>query len=501
MAAGGSAPGVRTGIRGLDDVVGGGLPANRMYLVQGDPGVGKTTIGLQFLLNGLAAGEHGLYVTLSETAEELEAVARSHGWDLSGITVHEVMPSASLLLAEDDSTLFQPSEIELGETTRAILTEIERTGATRVVVDSLSEIRLLSQSALRYRRQILALKHFFAGRHITVLLLDDGTSEAGDIHLQSIAHGVIRIEHLAPLYGAERRRLRIVKLRGVSFRGGFHDMKIETGGVVVFPRLVAAEHQSTFPFDPATSGLPELDALLGGGLDRGTTNLIMGPAGSGKSSIAAQYAAAAAQRGEAAYIFTFEEGLGTLLRRSELLHIPLRAGVDDGRVVVQQVNPAELTPGEFATLVRARVEQDSARVIVIDSVNGYLSSMPEENFLVLQLHELFSYLRQRGVVVILTLAQQGLIGNMANPVDVSYLSDTVILLRYFETAGEIRKAISVFKKRSGGHEPTIRELVMDAGGIRVGAPLSNFRGILTGTPIPTKSARTSASRTEDAGGR
>jgi circadian clock protein KaiC len=491
---------VKTGIRGLDDVVDGGLPANRMYLVQGDPGVGKTTIGLQFLLDGAAAGERGLYVTLSETAEELSAVAHSHGWDLGGITVHEVMPSTSLLLAEDDSTLFQPSEIELGETTRAILFEIERIGASRVVIDSLSEIRLLSQSALRYRRQILALKHFFAGKHITVLLLDDGTSEAGDIHLQSIAHGVIRVEQLAPLYGAERRRLRVVKLRGVNFRGGFHDMKIETGRVVVFPRLVAAEHLGDFPLDSASSGVPALDALLGGGLDRGTTNLIMGPAGTGKSAIAAQYATAAGDRGEAVHLFTFEEGLGTLFKRTQLLGIPLRRCVDEGRIVVQQVNPAELTPGEFAALVRTRVEQSSARVIVIDSINGYFSSMPEENFLMLQLHELFTYLRQRGVVVILTLAQHGLIGHMASPIDLSYLADTVVLLRYFEAGGEIRKAISVPKKRSGRHEQSIRELAMDGGGIRLGPPLSNFRGILTGTPEYLGGSRPSRAERDDAAG-
>jgi circadian clock protein KaiC len=491
---------VKTGITGLDDVLGGGLPVNRMYLIQGDPGVGKTTIGLEFLLAGAALGERGLYVTLSETAEELSAVAEAHGWNLDTLTVHEVMPDGALLLAEDDSTLFQPAEIELGETTRAILREIERTGASRVVIDSLSEIRLLSQSPLRYRRQILALKHFFAGKHITVLLLDDGTSEAGDIHLQSIAHGVIRVEQLAPLYGAERRRLRVVKLRGVKFRGGFHDMKIETGRVVVFPRLVAGEHHAEFDIEPASSGVGALDDLLGGGLDRGTTNLIMGPAGTGKSAIAAQFAAAAAGRGEPVYIFTFEEGLGTLFKRTELLGIPLRAHVDSGRAVVQQVNPAELSPGEFAAFVRSRVERDGARMIVIDSINGYFSSMPEENFLMLQLHELFSYLRQLGVVVILTLAQHGLVGQMESPIDLSFLADTVVLLRYFEAAGEIRKAISVPKKRSGVHEPSIRELLMGRGGIRLGPPLSDFRGILIGAPEYHGAAARVPARMDDAAG-
>lgn len=474
-----------TGIPGLDDILAGGLPSHRTYVLQGSPGAGKTTIGLQFLLEGVRAGEAGLFVSLSETAEELRFAAESHGWSLESIPIHEVVP------AEDadpdaDNTLFQPAEVELGETTRSILRQVERVNPVRVVIDSLSEIRLLSQSSLRYRRQILALKRFFTGRRCTALFLDDASLEGSDAHLQTIAHGVVILEQLAPLYGADRRRLRVLKMRGVKFRGGFHDFKIETGGVAVFPRLVASEHSEPFAAEQVRSGIDSLDRLVGGGLDRGTTTLLMGPTGTGKSAIAAQYASAAASRGEHVVIFTFDEGLGTLFTRTKALGIPLDELVESGAVRVQQIDPAELTPGEFAALVRRSVEQDQARMIVIDSLNGYYNAMPEEHLLAVQLHEIFSYLRQRGVVVLLTLAQQGVMGPaLRTPLDVSYLADAVILLRYFETQGDVRKAISVLKKRSGLHETAIRQLAIDAGGLRIGEPLREFQGVLTGVPVYT----------------
>ena len=482
-----------TGIPGLDDVLAGGLPRDRMYLLQGDPGVGKTTVGLQFLRTGVASGDKGLYITLSETRNELLAVARSHGWSLDGIEIHELVPSGDL--SPDDNTLFQPSEVELGETTRDILGQIERIAPARLVVDSLAEIRLLSQSPLRYRRQILALKQFFAGRKLTVLLLDDQTAPESELQLQSIVHGVIRMEQLAPLYGSERRRLRVTKLRGVKFRGGFHDMKIDTGLVSVYPRLVASEHRQEFAPEMVPSGIPQLDQLLGGGLDRGTTALAMGPAGTGKSAIAAQYLAAAAERGEKAVFFCFEEGMGTLIHRSEALGIPIRRLMADGRLEVRQIDPAELSPGEFAQTVRDAVDA-GARLIAIDSLNGYYTAMPEENFLILQLHELFSYLRQLGVTVVLTLAQHGFIGQMGTPLDVSYLADTVILLRYYESDGAIHKAISVPKKRSGFHENSIRELTLGPDGIRVGEALRGLRGLLTGVPQSARPRKTSSARRE-----
>jgi circadian clock protein KaiC len=473
-----------TGIGGLDDILRGGLPRNYTYVLQGTPGVGKTTVGLQFLRAGVAEGEAGLFVSLSETSEELHATAATHGWSLERISVHEV--NGELAEGTGDNTLFQVSEVELGETTRRILQEVERINPARLVIDSLSELRLLSQSPLRYRRQILALKKFFAGRRCTALFLDDTGSDNGDMHLETIAHGVISLEQSAPFYGADRRRLRVMKLRGVKFREGYHDFRIETGGIRVFPRLIAKEHHFVFPNEMASSGLPSLDRLLGGGLDRGTTALVLGPAGTGKSAIAAQYASTAAARGERVGMFTFDEGLGTLYVRTRALGIPFDVHVESGAIRVKQIDPAELSPGEFTALVRSSVEDSGARVIVIDSLNGYYSAMPQEQLLAVQLHELFTYLRQRGVVVIVTMAQHGMLGpSMGTPVDVSYLADTVVLLRFFEADGEIRKAISVLKKRSGAHESAIRELEMQPGGLRVGEPLREFHGILTGTPVYT----------------
>jgi circadian clock protein KaiC len=473
---------VSTGVKGLDYVLGGGLPARRFHLVQGDPGSGKTTLGLQFLLDGMRRGERVLYVTLSETRDELRAVAQSHGWDISEVPVFELGSGVEYLNLSEQNTLFEPSEVELAEVTRALLAEFDRVRPGRVVFDSLSELRMLAQSALRYRRQLLALKQHFAEHGSTVLMADDRTSEEADLQLQSLAHGVISLDHLAPLYGAERRRMRIAKMRGVEFRGGYHDFRIEHGGIRVFPRLVAAEHHEPFDVGIVPSGVAELDTLLGGGLDRGTSALLIGPAGTGKSVLGMQYAMSAAKRGEAASIYAFDEGLNTLHNRAAALGMPIAEMMRAGRLRVQQIDPAEMSPGELIERVRDEVEARDTKVIVIDSLNGYLAAMPEEQFLVVQLHELFSFLRQRGVLVIVTVAQTGLFGQMNAPVDVSYLADTVVLLRFFEIRGEVRKAVSVLKRRMGRHASDIRELSMDAQGVRVGERLSKLEGVLTGIP-------------------
>ena len=467
----------RTGIEGLDYVLEGGLPRNRMYLIQGDPGVGKTTLGLQFLLEGARKGEKGVYIALSETADELHAVARSHGWSLDGVHVQEIVE----LLPEEENTLFHASEVELGEATRRLLEAVRRFEPTRVVFDSLSEIRLMAQGGLRYRRQILALKQFFTGRNCTVLLLEDATTTENE--LQSLVHGVISLEQLAPVYGAERRRLRVIKLRGVKYRGGNHDYRIATGGLAVFPRLVAAEHRVDFQRDAVKCGLAGLDEMLGGGIEPGTSVLFMGPPGSGKSALAMHYLAAAARRDATATYYTFDEGLGTLVERSEKLGAPVRDLVAAGRLRLHQVDPAELTPGEFASSVVDSVERHGSRVIAIDSLNGYLTAMPEEKFLTVHLHELFSTLRQRGVLTIATLAQQGFIGAMSTPIEVSYLADALLLFRYYEAQGEVRRAISVVKKRSGLHQSAIRDFALGSGGFRIGEPLYAFRGVMTGVPV------------------
>lgn len=472
-----------TGIEGLDRILNGGFPRNHVYLVQGDPGVGKTTLSLQFLLEGLRAGEKGLYITMSESAADLRAVSKSHGWDISGIQIFEHLVGEDELTGED-STIFQASEIELGPAVRTMLDEIERVKPDRVVLDSLSEIRLLAQSSLRYRKQILALKQFFDGRRITALLLDDRTSDVRDMQLQSVPHGVLELERYTPNYGTSRRRLQIVKVRGLKFRAGYHDFNIITGGIVVYPRLVAAESRMRIMQSFASSGIGDLDNLLGGGLDRGTSTLIMGPAGGGKSALATQYAVAAAARGEKAAIFTFDESLTTLFNRSDAIGYGLSDLVAAGKITVQQVDPAELLAGEFAQLVREAVEHDGAKVIVIDSLNGYLNAMPEEKYLLLHLHELLAFLGQHGVATILVYAQHGLLGaQMASTVDISYLADCVILVRYFEAHGEVRKAISVIKKRSGAHETAIRQLKITSDGLKIGPPLKQFRGVLAGVPV------------------
>ena len=472
-----------TGIEGLDDILGSGLPPDRLYLIQGDPGTGKTTLALQFLIEGVKRGEKVLFITLSETKDELAAVARSHGWDLSGVHVFELSAAQQNRSAEQN-TLFHPSEVELNEVTQVLLDEVERLGPSRVVLDSLSELRLLAQNALRFRRQILALKQHFVGKNATVILLDDRNSGAFEAQAHTVAHGVMELEQLAPEYGAERRRLRIVKLRGVSFRGGYHDLQIVHGGLKVFPRLVAAEHHEGFERSPVSSGVPQLDKLLGGGVTRGSNMLIMGPAGSGKTSLAMQYVEAAARRGEHAAMFLFDESADIMLDRADGIGLGLRQMVErDRSVTVRQIDPAEMPPGAFVSSVREAVERGNARVVVIDSLNGYLNAMPEERYLILHMHELLTYLAQRGVLTILVMAQHGMMGKMESQVDISYLSDTVLLLRYFEAMGHIRLALSAVKKRTGPHERTIREMqIVPGAGIRVGPPLVEFQGVLSGVP-------------------
>jgi circadian clock protein KaiC len=433
-------------------------------------------------LEGVRQGEPCLYVTLSESERELRTVVARHGWTLAGIDVFELVPPEASLDPDQELTLFHPAELELSETTKNILDRVTAVNPKRVVFDSLSEMRLLSQSSLRYRRQILALKNFFAGRRCTVMLLDDLSSSDHDLQLHSIAHGVITLEQLALEYGAERRRLRVVKMRGMKYRGGYHDFTIETGGLAIYPRLVAAEHHKAFLGELTSTGSSELDALLGGGIERGTSMLLIGGAGVGKSSIALTYAMAAAKRGEAVGIFAFDEGLGTVFARAAGLGMALQAHVDSGEIRMQQIDPAEMSPGEFAHMVRHCVEHDGIRVVIIDSLNGYMNAMPEERFLVLQMHELLSTLNQLGVVTILVLAQHGLMGPMQTPLDISYLSDAVLMLRYFEAVGRVRRAISVVKKRSGAHEDAIREFRLTADGVKIGPPLTEFQGILSGIP-------------------
>lgn len=475
-----------TGIAGLDDVLGGGLTPNRLYLLEGMPGSGKTTLAFQFLMEGVRRGESVLYVTLSETEEETRAVALTHGWSFEGIDVRELVPTPESLEPDEQYTMFHPSEVELGDTTQRILDDVERIKPTRLVFDSLSELRLLAGSPLRYRRQVLALKQYFAGRQCTVILLDDLTAGGHDLQVQSIAHGVILLEQNTPDYGKQRRRLSVLKYRGKDFRGGFHDYIIRRGGLDVFPRLVAAEHKLEHAGERLASELPELDRLLGGGLDRGTSTLITGPAGTGKSSIAALFAHAAAQGGERAALFIFDESERTLVSRMGALGVDLASHVEEGRILIRQVDPAEMSPGEFSNSIRVAVSDHKCSVVIIDSLNGYLHSMPNERFLVIQLHEILTYLGQQGVVTILINAQLGLIGPMQSQVEASYLADTVMLTRYFELDGEVRMAVSVVKKRGSAHERSIRELKLDAGHISVGEPLRGYQGVLTG--IPTRVA-------------
>jgi circadian clock protein KaiC len=476
---------ISTGCEGLDDILGGGLDRDRLYLVEGRPGSGKTTIAMQFLLEGVRRGERVLYVSMSETRRELELVAQRHGWPLAGLDIFELVPAESTLDADKELTVLHPAEVDLSETTKMIFGRVAEMDASRVVIDSLSELRLLAQDPLRYRRQVLALKHYFGRRSCTVLILDDLTAEHADLQLHSMVHGVILLEQLAIDYGAQRRRISIPKMRGIQFRGGFHDFAIVRGGLEIYPRLVAAEHHSDFVEDHTPSGNAELDKLLGGGLERGTNALLIGAAGVGKSSLALTFAMAAVKRGEHAVFFAFDEGRGTLRARSQTIGLDIGPAIESDMLHVQQIDPAEMSPGQFAALVRDSVERKKARVIVIDSLNGYLNAMPDSRFLILQMHELLSYLNQKGVLTILVLAQHGLVGPMDTPLDVSYLSDAVIMLRYFEHAGTVRRALSVVKKRSGQHEHTIREFQLGRNGITLGPPLAQFRGVFSGIPVYT----------------
>lgn len=479
-------PRLLTGTHGLDEVLRGGLTPERLYLVEGSPGAGKTTLALKFLMKGREEGARGLYITLSETEIELQSVALSHGWTLDGIELFE-MVAEDEFGADHEQTLLHPSDVELGETVRGIIDLVERTDPSRVVLDSLSEFRLLAQNPLRYRRQILALKHFFARKKCTVLMLDDRTAEPGDLQLHSIAHGVISLEQLAIDYGAERRRLRIVKMRGLKYYGGYHDFTIESGGIRVYPRLIAANHKRSFSSEPVTTGLDALDALLGDGLFPGTNTLLAGPAGVGKTTTAIRCMLAALKRGQKAAYFLFDERLSTLMIRSKALNMDLQPFIDDGRLKIRQIDPAELSPGEFASAVRTAVEVDDAGVVVIDSLNAYLHAMPSDNFLVLQMHELLSYLAQQGVVSLMILGQHGVTGDLRSDIDISYLADTVMMLRFFEAAGQVRKSIAVIKTRTSDHERSIREFKIDSTGITVGDPIRDFYGILSGAPIYTPS--------------
>jgi circadian clock protein KaiC len=476
-------PKAKTGVDGLDDVLAGGFVRGRVYLIEGSPGAGKTTIATQFLLSGAAEGETGLYITLSETEDELRASAASHGWNLENpIELFELVPPESLLDEEQQQSLLYSSDLELGETTKRIFEAIERANPTRVVLDSLSEIRLLAQSSLRYRRQVLALKHYFSRRNLTVMMLDDLTSDVLDKTVHSVAHGVIRLEELTPEFGGERRRLRVIKYRGQRYRGGYHDFLIETGGVRVFPRLISAEHRTKFDRSALESGSDELDALLGGGVERGSSALVLGPAGTGKSLLTLTFAASAIARGEKAAMFVFDEEKGLLIERAKGLGIDLEGMVDRGELTLTQIDAAEMAPGEFAQMVRECVEMHGARTVIIDSLNGYQAAMPEERQLILHMHELLQFLNRQGATTFLTVAQHGLVGDMKAPVDVTYLADTVILLRYFEAAGRVRRAISVIKKRTSAHEDTIREYKIHSNGITLGEPLTGFQGVLRGVP-------------------
>jgi circadian clock protein KaiC len=474
-----------SGVEGLDDILAGGLPRDCFYLVQGDPGSGKTTLALQFLLEGVRRGEKVFYITLSETREELLRVARSHGWSIDKIPLLDLSAVENLLRPEAQTTVFHPSEVELTKVSQLLLNEVRKVRPKRVAFDSLSEFRLMAETALRYRRQLLTLKQQFAEMKSTVLLLDDRMSKQAviDPHVLSLTHGVLEMEQLSPDYGTSRRRLRISKLRAVKFREGYHDYIIATGGLRVFPRMIAAEHHRNFRHEPISSGIKQFDSLCGGGLDRGTTTLILGPAGTGKSTLVLQYAEQMAKKGERSVIFAFDETRSVMLSRAKALGFKLEKALEQGTITVQQVDPAELSPGEFALRILRGVEA-GCKLVAIDSLNGYLNAMPGEKYLNSQLHELSSYLNQQGVITLLVLAQHGLVAAVEAPVDLSYLSDTVVSLRYFEAYGEVKQAIAIIKKRSGRHERTIREFKLTPGrGIVVGEPLTAFQNVLTGVPV------------------
>ncbi len=473
---------VLMGVPGLDDILNGGLPAKRMYLVKGNPGVGKTTLSIQFLLEGVRRGEKVLYITLSETEQEIKQVAASHGWSLDGVDLFELSVAEQVLRLREENTLYASEDVDLKELIAVLMARVAELEPSRVVFDSLSEIRLLANNSSRYRRQLLTLKQELAGRACTALLLDDRTG-GEDLQVESLAHGVIVLEQSPAVYGAERRRLRVAKLRGSSFRSGYHDYLVSKGGLVVFPRLVAAEHRTSLTAEPISSGVQRLDAILGGGVDRATCTLILGPAGVGKSAVACQFAVAAALRGEVSHVFLFEERIGTWIKRGENLGMPISRLMEEGKLLVRQLDPAEVAPDEFTHLVREAVERDNAKLVLIDSITGYFSAMPEARYLSLQMHELLSYLAEHGVATLMTTAQSGMLGaQMTTVIDVSYLADTVVVMRHYEADGHLRKAISVLKKRSGSHENTIRSLSLTSSGIVVGETLDTLHGVLTGVP-------------------
>ncbi len=478
---------IQTGVHGLDDILSGGLPAGQMYLLEGTPGTGKTTIAMQFIRTAVLAGESALYITLSESKQELESSALSHGWTADELSIAEFIPEEASLNPDQQYTVFHPSEVELATTIQKLTSLIDRRRPTRLVIDSLSELRLLASDTMRYRRQLLALKQFFAGRDTTVLLLDDRSNEGSDMQLQSIAHGVVRLDKVPRTYGVTRRQVEIIKMRGSSFREGFHDYTIETGGVHIYPRLVANEHDSDFPEDRVKSGIASLDDMFGGGILRGSATLLIGPTGVGKSSLALQFACAASERGDRAIVYAFDEVLRSAQERAEALGMPVRQRIAEGSLAMSQIDPAELSPGEFVWQIRRDVEERDTRVVVIDSLTGFLNAMPGERDLTLQLHELIAFLNQKGVITFLILTQHGLVGTMQADIDVSYLADTVVLLRYYETDGAIRQVISVLKQRVGRHERTLREFRLDENGIQIGEPLTHFRGILSGIPDATNS--------------
>lgn len=477
-----------TGVKGLDEVLGGGLPRNQLYLLQGKPGTGKTTLALQYLMEGAHHGEKSLYITFSETQLELQTVARSHGWELGEVSILELSAISASVGASNQTTMFHPSEIELAKTIQILLEKIKEVNPSRIVFDSVSELRLLAESSLRYRRQMLSFKEFFIGRGCTVLFLDDLTTEAGDVHVQSIVHGVLLLEKFRAGYGTERRQFHIVKLRGVEFKGGTHDYLIKKGGIQIFPRLISGHLKTDYKKETLSTGVAELDSLLGGGFDRGTSNLILGPAGTGKSTLTVRFAISSALRGEKVAIYSFEESVTNLVNRADSLGLELSKFIDNGLIKLRKIEPAELTPGEFTSLLRRAATDEDCDVVIIDSLNGYLHAMPERDFLLLQLHELLSFLGSHGVITLMVLAQAGIMGSMQTPLDLTYLADSVIVTRFFEAFGHVKKAVSVIKKRTGSHEETLRELRIGPGGIIIGQVLSKFSGIFSGIPRYTGSA-------------